>query len=107
MPSFFIRARSVLGWSSRIFAAPFDPSIIPLVCSSATTMWSLSTSSSGRGGLGASLVVRPDERDQAMTWLEKAYEERFNPSILQRPAFDPLRSDPRFQNLVRRIGLSS
>jgi hypothetical protein len=42
-----------------------------------------------------------------MTWLEKAYEERFNPSILQRPAFDPLRSDPRFQNLVRRIGLSS
>ena len=45
------------------------------------------------------------ENDQAMTWLEKAHSERFNPSILLRPAFDPLRSDPRFQNLVHRIGL--
>jgi len=47
-----------------------------------------------------------DEKDQAMIWLEKAYQERFNPSILKRPAFDTLRSDPRFQDLVRRIGLS-
>ncbi len=44
-------------------------------------------------------------KDQAMTWLEKGYEERFNPSILLRPGFDPLRSDSRFQDLVRRIGL--
>jgi TolB-like protein/DNA-binding winged helix-turn-helix (wHTH) protein/Tfp pilus assembly protein PilF len=43
--------------------------------------------------------------DQAMTWLEKSYEERFNPGVLLRPGFDPLRSDPRFQDLVRRIGL--
>jgi len=55
----------------------------------------------------ALMYVGLDEKDQAMTWLEKAYEERFNPSILLRPAFDPLRSDPRFQNLVRRIGLPS
>jgi TolB-like protein/DNA-binding winged helix-turn-helix (wHTH) protein/Flp pilus assembly protein TadD len=47
-----------------------------------------------------------DEKDQAMTWLERAYEERFNPSILQRPSFDPLRSDPHFQDLLRRIGLN-
>ena len=47
-----------------------------------------------------------DEKDQAMAWLERAYEERFNPSVLRRPAFDPLRSDPRFLNLLRRIGLS-
>jgi TolB-like protein/DNA-binding winged helix-turn-helix (wHTH) protein/Flp pilus assembly protein TadD len=47
-----------------------------------------------------------DERDQAMFWLEKAYAERFNPGVLMRPAFDRLRSDPRFQNLLRRIGLS-
>jgi len=43
--------------------------------------------------------------DQAMNWLEKSYEERFNPGVLLRPGFDPLRSDPRFQELVRRIGL--
>ena len=51
------------------------------------------------------MYVGLGEKDQAMKWLEKAYEERFNPSILLRPAFDPLRSDPRFQNLVHRIGL--
>ena len=45
------------------------------------------------------------DMDQAMNWLEKAYEERFNPSILLRPGFDPLRSDSRFQSLVHRIGL--
>jgi TolB-like protein/DNA-binding winged helix-turn-helix (wHTH) protein/tetratricopeptide (TPR) repeat protein len=45
------------------------------------------------------------DTDQAMNWLEKGYEERFNPGVLLRPGFDPLRSDPRFQNLVHRIGL--
>jgi predicted Zn-dependent protease len=45
------------------------------------------------------------ETDQAINWLEKGYEERFNPGVLLRPGFDPLRSDPRFQDLVRRIGL--
>jgi TolB-like protein/DNA-binding winged helix-turn-helix (wHTH) protein/Tfp pilus assembly protein PilF len=45
------------------------------------------------------------DRDQAMNWLEKSYAERFNPSVLLRPGFDPLRSDPRFQSLLRRIGL--
>ena len=45
------------------------------------------------------------DTDQAMNWLEKGYAERFNPGVLLRPGFDPLRSDPRFQDLVRRIGL--
>ena len=45
------------------------------------------------------------DADQAMHWLEKGYEERFNPGVLLRPGFDPLRSDPRFEDLVRRIGL--
>ncbi len=40
-----------------------------------------------------------------MTWLEAAYKERFNPSILLRPCFDPLRADPRFQALLRRMDL--
>jgi len=45
------------------------------------------------------------DASQAMTWLDKGYEERFNPGVLLRPGFDPLRSDSRFQSLVRRIGL--
>jgi tetratricopeptide (TPR) repeat protein len=45
------------------------------------------------------------DADQAMNWLEKGYEERFNPGVLLRPGFDPLRSDPRFESLVRRVGL--
>jgi TolB-like protein/DNA-binding winged helix-turn-helix (wHTH) protein/Flp pilus assembly protein TadD len=46
------------------------------------------------------------DRDQAMNWLEQGYEGRFNPSVLLRPGFDPLRSDPRFRELLRRIGLT-
>jgi TolB-like protein/DNA-binding winged helix-turn-helix (wHTH) protein/Tfp pilus assembly protein PilF len=45
------------------------------------------------------------DTNQAMNWLEQGYEERFNPGVLIRPGFDPLRSDPRFEDLVRRIGL--
>jgi TolB-like protein/DNA-binding winged helix-turn-helix (wHTH) protein/Tfp pilus assembly protein PilF len=54
----------------------------------------------------ALVYVGLDDKDQAMAWLEKAYAERFNPGVLMRPCFDPLRSDPRFQDLLRRIGLS-
>ena len=45
------------------------------------------------------------DNDSAMVWLEKAYAARVNPSILLRPAFDPVRSDTRFQALLRRMGL--
>jgi tetratricopeptide (TPR) repeat protein len=53
----------------------------------------------------ATIYASLGDKDQAMTWLEKAYEERFNPGVLLRPGFDPLRSDPRFKDLVHRIGL--
>jgi TolB-like protein/DNA-binding winged helix-turn-helix (wHTH) protein/Tfp pilus assembly protein PilF len=53
----------------------------------------------------AMVYVGLDEKDQAMDWLEKAYAERFNPGVLIRPCFDPLRSDSRFQDLLRRVGL--
>jgi len=44
------------------------------------------------------------ENDHAIAWLEKAYATRFNPSILLRPVFDQLRSEPGFQDLLRRVG---
>jgi Flp pilus assembly protein TadD len=53
----------------------------------------------------AVIYVALGDTDQATNWLEKGYEERFNPSVLLRPGFDPVRSDPRFQDLSRRIGL--
>ena len=53
----------------------------------------------------ALVYVGLGDKDQAMIWLDKAYQARFNPSILMRPVFDPLRSDARFQDLLRRIGL--
>ena len=47
------------------------------------------------------------EKDQAFEWLEKAYEERPGELVYLKvdPRFDSLRSDPRFQDLVRRLGL--
>ncbi len=47
------------------------------------------------------------ERDKAFAWLDKAYEEHsFNLIHLKvEPRFDPLRSDPRFADLLSRIGL--
>jgi TolB-like protein/DNA-binding winged helix-turn-helix (wHTH) protein/Tfp pilus assembly protein PilF len=53
----------------------------------------------------ALIYVGLGDPDQAMSWLNKAYEARFKASILLRPAFDSLRSDARFQDLLRRVGL--
>src|SRR5256886_2990685 len=53
----------------------------------------------------ALVYVGLGDHDQAMVWLNKAYKARFSPSILLRPAFDPLRSDARFEDLRRRLGL--
>jgi tetratricopeptide (TPR) repeat protein len=45
--------------------------------------------------------------DQAFAWFERAYQEQSN--ILQflrvHPFFDPVRDDPRFADLLRRVGL--
>jgi tetratricopeptide (TPR) repeat protein len=65
----------------------------------------LKTRSSRNPSEIALIYVGLDEKDQAVKWLEKAYDEHFNPSILLRPGFDPMRSDSRFQNLLHRIGL--
>src|SRR3984885_6747356 len=48
-------------------------------------------------------------KDQAFVWLEKAYEQRVQiPEMINMPvdpAFDCLRSDPRFDAFLRRVGL--
>jgi len=47
------------------------------------------------------------ENEEAFAWLEQAYKEQSN--MLQfvkvHPYFDPIRKDPRFADLVRRVGL--
>jgi TolB-like protein/Tfp pilus assembly protein PilF len=53
----------------------------------------------------ALIYVGLGDNDEAMIWLNKAFEARFNPSILLRPAFDSLRVDGRFKDLRHRIGL--
>ena len=47
------------------------------------------------------------DNKEAMVWLERAYQARFNPSSLMHPAFDPLRHEQEFQNLLRRLRIPS
>jgi hypothetical protein len=54
----------------------------------------------------AIIYLYAGEKDHALEWLEIAYEERdANMPYLGLPIYDSLRSDPRFQDLLRRIGL--
>jgi serine/threonine-protein kinase len=48
------------------------------------------------------------DKDQAIAWLEKAYEDRSDWLYYAKvePWLDPLRSDPRFQDLLRRMRLA-
>lgn len=43
---------------------------------------------------------------QAFAWLDRAFQEQSNVLQLKVPHFDPLREDPRFNELLRRVGLS-
>ena len=47
------------------------------------------------------------DKEQAFVWLERGYQEQSN--LLQflkvHPFFDPIRDDPRFKDLLRRVGL--
>jgi adenylate cyclase len=47
------------------------------------------------------------QNDQALDWLEKAYQDRSNGLIFLKvdPELDSLRSNPRFQSLQRRVAL--
>jgi hypothetical protein len=65
-----------------------------------------SNASYSHGSEIAVIYAALGDTDQVMNSLEKGFEERFNPGVLLRPGFDPLRSDPRFQELVRHVGLN-
>lgn len=66
----------------------------------------------GQAGFGRLVISRfcnkPGDKEQAFAWLETGYEERSTPLYFLKvgPIWDPLRSDPRFNDLLRRIGLS-
>ena len=53
----------------------------------------------------AVVLVGLGEHDQAVEWLLKASEDRDGllPFLKESPAFDPIRPDPRFQDLLRRM----
>jgi serine/threonine protein kinase/TolB-like protein len=61
-----------------------------------------------KGVIPAAYALAGD-REQALKSLQKCYEERdcggFFVSIGTDPVYDPLRSDPRFKELVRKVGL--
>jgi tetratricopeptide (TPR) repeat protein len=46
------------------------------------------------------------EKDKAFEWLDKSLDEHFVTHIKTNPDFDPLRSDPRFADLLRRMNLT-
>ncbi len=55
----------------------------------------------------ANVYIGLGDKDQSFVWLEKAYQERSNYIAYLKvyPIVDPLRSDPRFADLMRRAGL--
>ena len=57
----------------------------------------------------AEIYCRMGKKDQALAWLEKAYEERDSGlvSLGVDPLFNPLRPEMRFRTLLKRLGLSS
>ena len=52
--------------------------------------------------------MRMNERNKALQWLEKAYEDHDSGlvSIAVEPMLDPLRSEPRFRSILKRMKLS-
>lgn len=56
----------------------------------------------------AELTLRIGDKEGALKWLQSAYAEHspYLVFLAIEPRMDPLRSDPRFQDLIRRVGLA-
>src|SRR5262249_55107383 len=72
--------QNLLTFSRQTYVAPYDIAMVHL-------------------GLG--------RKGEALEWLERGYQERsrWMDTLSVSPHFDPLRSEPRFQSLLRRLGL--
>ncbi|HEX5602929.1 MAG TPA: hypothetical protein VFX63_10280, partial [Pyrinomonadaceae bacterium] len=57
----------------------------------------------------ARLCAMIGQKDEAFYWLNKAYESRADALIYIKvdPRYDNLRSDPRFSDLLKRVGLAN
>jgi len=56
----------------------------------------------------ASVYASLGDKDAAFAWLDKAYQTRSGPlanDVRNLPDYDPIRSDPRFAVLIKKIGL--
>ncbi len=55
----------------------------------------------------AAIHLALGDKEQAFSWLEKAFEERTHWLVCLKvdPMFDPLRPDPQFEEMLRRVGL--
>jgi len=56
----------------------------------------------------AAMQASLGNKDEAFRWLDQTIDRRFGPMIYLKvnPIWDPLRSDPRFAERLRRVGLS-
>jgi len=57
----------------------------------------------------AVIYLELGDKDEAFNWLDTAFRQRIGSLILLKadPVFDPVRQDPRFLDLLRRMRLSS
>jgi tetratricopeptide (TPR) repeat protein len=55
----------------------------------------------------ALIYIGLGDKERAFAWLEKAYNERSDLLVYLKvdPRLDPIRSDPRFADLMRRVGI--
>ena len=69
------------------------------------TVWRIGRS--GRHGGGGASTRASANRDRALAFLEAAYAQRHGNLVCVKadPRFDSLHADPRFQDLVRRVGI--